>query len=232
MEVLMKFNHALKIMVLSVASVLVLTACTSTDTVGKFAVKSFDAVSVTLADQIVFDEATNAWALIAPTGERFSISSDFTQGVDTVQEFDLQPFMDAGLDVTKLDTTIFSVNVETNKLLVIGNIGDKAVSIDVTKSMTAAVEGIVKDYRDSVGFHAKLDHYGIAMGNGNMFEWASDMATNDKDIVFILNPEPFINAGADPANIAGWAYAEVEVMDENEKPIMVYKLLKPFDLTN
>ncbi len=228
----MRMNHALKIMALSVASVLVLTACTSTDTVGKFATESFDAVSVTLADQIAFDEVANAWALKAPTGERFSISADFTQGVDTIQEFDLQPFLDAGLDVTKLDATIFSVNAETNKLLVIGNLGDEAVSIDATKSMTTAVEGIVKDYRDSVGFHAKLDHYGIAMGNGNMFEWASDMATNDKDIVFVLNPEPFINAGADPVNIAGWAYAEVEVMDENDKPLMVYKLLKPFDLAN
>jgi hypothetical protein len=140
--------------------------------------------------------------------------------------------LDAGLDVTKLDASIFSINAETNKLLVIGNLGDEAVSVDATKSMTTAVEGVVKDYRDSVGFHAKLDHYGIAMGNGNMFEWASDMATNDKDIVFVLNPEPFINAGADPAKIAGWAYAEVEVMDENDKPILVYKLLKPFDLAN
>ena len=34
------------------------------------------------------------------------------------------------------------------------------------------------------------------LGNGNMFEWAKDMKTTgmtidqDKDIVFVLNPEP------------------------------------------
>jgi hypothetical protein len=63
-----------------------------------------------------------------------------------------------------------------------------------------------------------------------MFEWAKDMGTNDKDMVFVLNPEPFIAAGVDPGKIAGWAFAKVTVDDENGKPIEVDKILKPFDL--
>ncbi len=39
------------------------------------------------------------------------------------------------------------------------------------------------------------------LGNGNMFEWAKDMQKNDKDIVFVLNPQPFIDAGVDPAKV-------------------------------
>lgn len=46
---------------------------------------------------------------------------------------------------------------------------------------------IVEKSRDSIGYHAALDHYGIDLENGNMFEWAKDISTNDKDIVFVLN---------------------------------------------
>jgi hypothetical protein len=75
-----------------------------------------------------------------------------------------------------------------------------------------------------------MDHYGISLGNGNMFEWAKDMTTNDKDIVFVLNPDPFITAGLDPNRVEGWVYAKVTVDDENGKPIQVDRLLKPFNL--
>jgi F420-0:gamma-glutamyl ligase len=63
-----------------------------------------------------------------------------------------------------------------------------------------------------------------------MFEWAKDMTTNDKDIVFVLNPEVFINAGVDASNVEGWVFAKVETMDESGKKIEVDKFLKPFDL--
>ena len=76
----------------------------------------------------------------------------------------------------------------------------------------------------------------MKLGDGNMFEWAKDMlkntATNtdqDKDIVFVLNPEPLIAAGVDPAKVTGWVYAEVPV-EENGKTTQVYKFLKPFNL--
>jgi hypothetical protein len=69
-----------------------------------------------------------------------------------------------------------------------------------------------------------------------MFEWAKDMVANgydnsvqDKDIVFVLNPEPLIAAGVDPEKVEGWACAQVPI-EENGKTIQVWKLLKSFDL--
>jgi hypothetical protein len=56
------------------------------------------------------------------------------------------------------------------------------------------------------------------------------MGTNDKDMVFVLDPAPFIALGVDPDGIEGWAFAKVTVDDANGKPIVVDKLLKPFDL--
>lgn len=88
----------------------------------------------------------------------------------------------------------------------------------------------MKFQRVRIGYHEALDHYGIKLGNGNMFEWAKNMATNDKDIVFVLNPEPFIAAGADPSRIDGWIFAKVETKDDKGKPILADRLLKPFNL--
>ena len=63
-----------------------------------------------------------------------------------------------------------------------------------------------------------------------MFEWAKDMGSNDKDIVFVLNPEPFIEAGADPEAIEGWIFGKVKVMDAKGRMIEADKLLKPYNL--
>jgi hypothetical protein len=46
----------------------------------------------------------------------------------------------------------------------------------------------------------------------------------------VLEPEPFIRAGVDPNGVEGWAFAKVTVDDENGRPVVVDKLLKPFDL--
>jgi hypothetical protein len=76
----------------------------------------------------------------------------------------------------------------------------------------------------------------VKLGDGNMFEWAKDMNTNgyddsvqDKDIVFVLNPETLASAGVDPEKVDGWAYAQIPI-EENGKTTEVWKLLKPFDL--
>jgi hypothetical protein len=63
-----------------------------------------------------------------------------------------------------------------------------------------------------------------------MFEWAKDMSANDKDIVFVLNPKPFIDAGVDPDRVEGWVFARVTVDDESGKPVELDKFLKPFNL--
>ena len=88
----------------------------------------------------------------------------------------------------------------------------------------------MKAQRSRIGYHEKLDHYGIKLGNGNMFEWAKDIARNDKDIVWVLNPEPLIAAGVDPAKLATWVFAKVETKDEKGNTDFVDKFLKPFNL--
>lgn len=217
-------------MVLAGSAVLIsFAACAQLDVVGKESVNSFSAVLDASGDNVEADDLNAGWSLKAPDGAaRFIWSEDYSISPihDVMLEFDAQPFIDAGLDTSKLSE---NVQFYDNMLMVGTKLGTNKLKYDGDPTPLAAYEQIVKLYRDSVGYHAALDHYGVSLGDGNMFEWAKDMGTNDKDIVFVLNPEPFINAGVDPNAIEGWVFAKVTV-DMDGKPTEVDKILKPFDL--
>lgn len=142
-------------------------------------------------------------------------------GEDAAITFDITPFVNAGLNTSKFDNIADGV-------MVIGYAFQSAGQ--KPGEPLADFAGLAKNKRSSIGYHAALDHYGVTLGGGNIFEWAKDMNTNDKDIVFVLNPEPFIAAGVDPNRIAGWTFAKVTVDDANGKPAQVDKILKAFNL--
>lgn len=224
-----------KFIVLGFAAVLLLTstACSqlykSLDVVGNGSVTSFDAVLSAAPDQVGADEMNAGWSLSAPDGTaRFIWSEDWSKSPmhDVMFEFDATPFLNAGLDPEKLPE---SYSFYENMLMVGVKLGDNALTYNGSPTPLAAYEQIVDLKRDSIGYHMALDHYGVDIGDGNTFEWAKDMSANDKDIVFVLNPEPFIAAGVDPEAVEGWVFAKVSV-HVNGKPTEVDKFLKPFDL--
>jgi hypothetical protein len=212
------------------ALVFALASCDKLDVVGKNSAASFKAVLEQIPQNVASDEMNGGWALTAPDGRaRFIWSRDFSQSPlhDVMIEFDAAPFINAGLDTSRLPDTIA---VYDGKIMVGAKLGQEALTYAGAATPLASYEHIVRLKRRSIGYHGALDHYGVNLGGGNLFEWAKDMATNDKDIVFVLNPEPFIAAGVRPGAIEGWDAAQVTVDDENGKPVVVDKILKPFDL--
>lgn len=207
----------------------VLGSCGATDVVGKVAASSFKAAAA--AGRVSYEENAAAWRLDSEAGDRVLFSSDFAAGTADVEfSFDAAPFLAAGLDPAELaapDGIAFAV--EDGRLALRFDLGSDAFGAEAKTSIDAAFAEILRTRRDAIGYHAQLDHYGIALGGGNMFEWAKDLEKNDKDIVWVLNPEPFIAAGVDPSKVAGWVFGKVEVMDGTKK-VQVEKLLKPFDL--
>ena len=215
------------------------------DVVGRQSIASFDEVIQALPGKSEADEINMGWALSVPDGSaRFIWSEDYSKApmFDVMLEFYAKPFLDAGLDIERLPDNYFFYEssamggMDSRALMVGVKLGDDVILYDGNQTALAAYEQIVDKYRSSINYHASLDHFGVMLGNGNMFEWAKDMSTNgydnsnqDKDIVFVLNPEPFISAGTDPENIDGWVYAQVEV-EESGRKVQVWKLLKPFDL--
>ncbi len=206
------------------------------DVVGSQSVTSLDAVLKTIPDQVKPDEMNGGWSLSAPDNTvRFIWSKDYSKSPmhDVMLELDATPFTNAGLDTTKLPA---NYNAYSGMLMVGKKLGSDALTYSGEATPLKSYEQIVNKYRDSINYHTSLDHYGVKLGDGNMFEWAKDMSKNtvtntdqDKDIVFVLNPEPLIAAGVDPAKVTGWAYLQVPV-EENGKTEQVYKFLKPFNL--
>ncbi|OJU09461.1 MAG: hypothetical protein BGN88_10055 [Clostridiales bacterium 43-6] len=216
-----------------------LTACSGLkglDVVGKQSITSFEEVLKTIPDQVQANDLNVGWSLEAPDGSaRFIWSEDYSKAPlhDVMLELDSKPFVKAGLTITKLPKNYTAYD---DMLMVGKKLGDDKLTYQGDSTPLGAYEKIVEKYRDSINYHTSLDHYGVKLGDGNMFEWAKDMETNgynnenqDKDIVFVLNPEPLISAGVDPKKVEGWVYAQVPV-EENGKTEQVWKLLKPFNL--
>jgi hypothetical protein len=224
-------TYVSKILFAGLAALLSLpVSCGKLDVVGKDSVRSFQALLQTIPGGAATDDQNRGWTLSAPDqSARFIWSKNFRESPlhDVMIVFDAAPFLAAGLDAAKLPKNI---TVADGKIIVGTKLGDEELRYQGAPAPIASFEQIVALKRNSIGYHGALDHYGVNLSGGNMFEWAKDMDKNDKDIVFVLNPEPFISAGLDPNKTTGWVYTKVPVDDENGKPIEVDKLLKPFDL--
>lgn len=208
---------------------LVFASCSQLDVIGSKSITSFKEVLNAMPDKIAADEVNGGWTLTAPDNSaRFFWSNDFSKSkiYDVMLEFDAQPFIDAGLNIDKLPDGI----VYGDKLIVGTKLSSESLTYEGEATPLASYEKIVKLKRDSINYHAVLDHYGVDLAGGNVFEWAKDMSKNDKDIVFVLNPQVFIDAGVDAEKVEGWVFAKVETMDKDGKKIEVDKFLKPFNL--
>ncbi len=233
-------------------AVLFLASCAETDVVGQFASTSFSAMTTKLG--VTEDEGL--FQLKSPGGDVFSLAADFgrdngmaTMGAagsaevapmespDLDVEFDAAPFLAAGLDPAKLTKTAeVQYLIKEGRFMIHFEWGQTSFASAAAPATTVqgrlmdTFASILASYRDRIGYHEKLDHYGFALGQGNMVEWAKDLATNDKDLVFILDPAPLVAAGVDPAKVAGWVFAQVEVKDAAGKTVLVDKLLRPYNL--
>ena len=213
------------IIVISVVMAVLITACGDLDVTRKDAVVSFGIVSEAAP---IEEYEANRWKLTAPDGNAWFFFDNMGIGMAV----DAAPFIDAGLNLSMLD------NVGEHNL----NPGKESIyfstpSIDmlnqnVKETALEQFEANIGSLRKYLGFHAAGDHHAIEFGNGDSFEWARDMTTNqtndtpqDKDIVFALNPQPLIDAGVDVENIEGWSYVTLQMMGES-----IPKLVKAFDL--
>lgn len=222
-------NKRFLIIAFSVIAGFGLTACNKLDVVGDNTVKSFDKLLDINTDKVTTEDVNGGWSIVSPDSEaRFIWSKDYSKSspYDVLLEVNAQPFIDAGLDESKLPEGM----LVDGKIMVGKDLGKDSLTYGGDATPLEAYKQIVKLNRGSIKYHAALDHFGIDLANGNMFEWAKDMSTNGKDMVFVLAPQVLIDAGVDPAKVQGWVFAKVPTMDAKGKKIEVEKFLKPFDL--
>jgi hypothetical protein len=208
-------------------------AAFNTDLVGQTAITSFGEMIGALEFPPAADDMDKVWVLTDPDGDaafwwRREAKPD--RVFDVYLCFDAEPFVKAGLDLNKLPDDMKGMLDDRGKLMVGKKLSGKPLAYDGEITPLSSFEQIVRLDRESVGYHAALDHYGVTVADGFLFEWAKDMSKNDKDIVFVVDPKIFVDAGADPSKVEGWAYEEVPLEDARGRKFEAYKFLKPFDL--
>ncbi len=218
-------NKKLISFLITIPIVFSFTACESTDIIGNTAIKSFN--EVLNAIKISKDDSLGAWTLTAPDESTKFIwaCGDKALEYDAMLTFSSKPFVDAGLDVKKLPEKMVS-----GDNLIVGTKFLNNLTSDGNETAISSFEKIEELARDHIKYHSDLDHFGVSLDSGNVFEFAKDMTKNDKDIVFVLNPQVFIDAGVNPENVEGWVYSKVKIMESNGKTDEIYKFLKPFNL--
>jgi len=198
-----------------------LSGCTL-DVIATGSAAAFESVLLKIPGGAVPEE--DGFSIGAPDGgSRFILRSDWSGDMDALMEVDAAPFVAAGLDGGRLPG---GFALEDGKLIIGKDLGDGALPGATPLELYRA---LVEKRPDELGYHASLDHFGIALGGG-MFEWAKDMAKNDKDIVFVIDPAPLAEAGLQPDAVEGWVLGQVPTMDKYGAKITVERLLKPFDL--
>jgi hypothetical protein len=208
-------------------------AAFSTDLVGKTAITSFGEMISALEFPPAADEADGVWVLTDPDGDAafwWRREAKPERMYDVYLCFNAEPFINAGLDVKKLPMEMMDMYADVDRLMVGKKLSAKPLEYAGEVTPVSSFEQIVKLDRESVGYHAALDHYGVTVADGFVFEWAKDMGKNDKDIVFVLDPKVFIDAGVDPSKVEGWAYAKVPLEDARGRKFEAEKFLKPFNL--
>ncbi|MDF2572392.1 MAG: hypothetical protein K0R55_3996, partial [Sporomusa sp.] len=143
-----------------------LTACSGLkglDVVGKKSISSFDEILKTIPDNVKADEMNVGWSLEAPDGSvRFIWSEDYSKAPlhDVMLELDAEPFVNAGLDTSKLPENYAAYD---GMLMVGKKLGNDELTYKGDPTPLAAYEQIVKNYRDSINYHTSLDHYGVKL---------------------------------------------------------------------
>jgi hypothetical protein len=214
------------------AAVVFGAAFVAPEVVAVHAVQSFDALLRAPGVTVARRDAAGAWVLTSPGVETLTFGGDNAAGSnELVVTLDARPFLAAGLDPSLLPAGAQLDGDGAHASLVMRyEVGTGTFSDAADSQPVQALQDLVRNHRTMLGYHAALGHFGLALGGGNMVEWAQDQHANDKDLVFVLNPQPFADAGVDVANVQGWVLADMPVTDAQGRKSTERKLLKFYNL--
>lgn len=214
-----------KYIIVSLAAILVAITLVITyingqfDVVKRFAITSFNDLMISGLKK---ERTDSSWVITLPDNTSNLILKTDRSGTAVSLVMDAKPFVDAGLDVNKLPS---DMKVENNKLSITSIYGNKKLK-DNSIAIDNIFDNIVTAYRDKLSYHNTLGHFGLAVGDGNAFEFAKDISKNEKDIVIALNPDTLSKASVDINKVNGFIVADVKM--DNGKTVK--KLLKVFNI--
>lgn len=173
------------------------------------AAEAFSLIVDAVPDMIEDDTSHNGWTLKMISDDvRFIWSKDSSKSLlyDAAIAFDIQTFIDSELHTNKLPS---NYSIHNNELVVGLNYGKNVFSYEDEVTPLTSMEKIIENYSDKISFDSDSNQYSIDLGDGNLFIWAQDIYNSENDVIFVLNPEPFIKAGVNIDEIEGWDYSSL-----------------------
>ena len=129
-----------------------------------------------------------------------------------------RPFVDAGLDISELEKND-AIKIDNNMKEMVFTLSEQSAPYSMKETAILQFEENLRYLREYTNYNKETDHYTLEMGNNSIIAWARDMEENKTskeeqmdDIMFLLDPDPIIEAGADPRNIEGWEYLEMSII--------------------
>lgn len=230
---LMKKNAIISAVVLSLSLSVTMTACSNRLTgseQGDEGYKAFSTILKENKDKVGFHAELSHWGYTLPTGEKFEWTKDTSANVaDMALVMLADPFINAGLDVKKLDNKEWLYNpaaVEEgkempNRLIKPYNVSDKKQQSSGSED---AMRRIIRTNPDLLKYSSETKKYRISLGDGFEAQWTEKPGITDSDMVFVLNAEPLVKAGLDTKKLdgSGWVFKT----GNNDTPDQLVKTFK------
>ncbi len=229
-----------KIVAILVSSLLVLSFAGCSRTVtgskeGDNGLKVFNEIVKTFPQNKGFHKALQHWGFKLPSGEKFEWTKDTSANkADLAMVMLADPFVKAGLDVTKLDKNEWlyepAAKVEgvdlPNRLIKTYNVSDKK---EISNGSEDALRRIIKQDPMLMKYIKDEKHYMIMLGDGYAVHFAETLGASDEDMEFAIKAEPLIKAGLDVTKLGGSGF-KLEVAGKDNMESKDDQLVKGFKL--
>lgn len=218
-------NKFLKVMSIFIVAALALClfACNATDAVKNDAVNSFSEL-LQKFEIMGYITDINLNILTSPSG-----TEKFVWGSRVLILIDLSEFIDAGLDSSKLAGLLADEIFDLQGEWFEAEMADMPL-VGEYQETTRVIEEIVEKKRDALSYCEATGHFSLSLGNKFAFLWAQNLQTNDADLIFALNPAPFLDAGLNPQLLENWRLTEIETAGERGETVTQAALVKEYNL--
>ncbi len=182
------------------------------DPVADGALKAFNGMVSQHKDRKGFHATMQHWGITLSGADKFEWSKDTSaNGIDFAMVMAAEPFLAAGLDVTRLSDYVFkAATVEEGKavpdlLIHPYNVSDKK---ETAQGSDDAMRRLLKQDPTLVTYNPDAFAYSLNLSQGYSVQWMETPKAGAADLVFRIAADPLIAAGVDASQLAvsGWLY--------------------------
>ena len=198
------------------AIVLSLAACGRVETGNETsdnAYAAFVAIVNQNKDKLGFHSEKMHWGLELQE-DKFEWSKDSSaHQLDFAMALQAQPFIDAGLDVSKLEDSgyVFIPGAEADGMKtpdLIAHPYDVSDKKETAQGFEDAMRRLLKQDPSLVSYNQEEKYYALHLSDGYVVRWTEELGLNDADMTFVIAADPLVAAGLDAAKMegSGWAF--------------------------